>query len=207
MSSYILRIVLFLSLGSAIASADVIFDVNVNTAPIEGQTGYFAFDFIGGTPVEDNTVTISDFSTDATLGTLTPTGDAFGSLTPGPGTLDDLQFFNEFLQQVSFGTTVSFVVDLTTNATAVTIPDNFAFYLLDSTQNPFETSDPSGADSLFNINIDGSTPPPNIYTSSSATAALIPAAPTPEPRGISVTVGILMAALLCLRRRSWKFGS
>jgi hypothetical protein len=200
MNRHILGMLLLLSLGSAIASADAIFDVDINTTPLEGQTGYLAFDFIGGTPVEENTVTISDFSTNAVLGLLTPSGDVSGSLSPGPGTLGDLEFFNEFLQEVTFGTTVSFVLDLTTNATGVTIPDDFSFYLLDSTENPYTTSDPSGADSLVNINISGAAPTLDIYTSSSA-------AVIPEPRGISITLVVLMGALLRLRRRCWNFRS
>src|ERR1035438_9312322 len=151
----ILLAAFFTFVGSTLLTADVVLNVSANTTPLEGQSGYFAFDFIGGTPVENNTVTISNFTSDATLGTLTPTGGASGSIVPGPGILNDSQFFNELLQAVTFGTTASFTLDLTTNSTSGGLPDAFALYLLDSTQNPFATSDPTGADSLFAINIDG----------------------------------------------------
>ena len=61
-------------LGSGLAMADSL-NVTVNgTALLQGDAGYLAFDLIGGTPVENNTVTISNFVSDATLGVLTSTG-------------------------------------------------------------------------------------------------------------------------------------
>jgi hypothetical protein len=207
---HILLIALFASVGAGLLPADVIFNVVVNTTPLEGESGYFAFDFIGGTPVEDNTVTISNFASDATLGTLTPTGGASGSISPGPGMLNDSQFFNELLEALTFGTTASFTLDLMTNATSVVIPDEFAFYLLDSTQNPFATSDPTGADSLFAINIEGSSLTPDVYTSSSAAATLASMSAVPEPSSFSLSAlafGVLVLVssrrfLLSLVRRS-----
>jgi hypothetical protein len=194
-----LAVVLFF-VGTVAATASV-FDVFVNTTPIEGQSGFLALDFIGGTPLEDNTATISQFSTNATLGALTPSGDALGSILPGPGTLDDLQFFNEFLQEVTFGTSLSLTLDLTTNAAGVITPDSFALYLLNSTQVPYATSDPSGADSLLEIDIAGPVLTPNVYTSSYATAdAVSGGTQTPEPKSFCL-VGVSLAALIRQARR------
>lgn len=172
------------------AMGDAIFDVSVTTTPIKGAVGFLAFDFLGGSPVENNTVTISGFSTDAVLGTLTPSGDATGTISPGPGTLDDGQFFNEFLQAVTYGTTITFQLDLTTNAAVSGIPDNFSFYLLDSTQAPFTTSDPTGADSMFSINVTGPALTPDVFTSSSATATVTAAGSgVPEPGAFWLVAG------------------
>jgi hypothetical protein len=201
MKARILIAALLAFLGAGLAMADS-FEVNINTTPLKGVAGYLAFDFIGGTPIENNTVTISSFTSDATLGALTPTGGATGSIFPGPGTLNDSQFFNELLQAVTFGTTVSFTLDLATSVSSGGIPDAFAFYLLDSTQNPFTTSDPTGADSLFAINITGPGLTPDVYTSSSATATIAPGGVTaiPEPSSLLLIVGVSSLALICRRR-------
>lgn len=191
------------SLGGLSLVADVIESVNIDTAPIQGQTGYLAFDFLGGAPVESNTVVISSFTSDASLGTLVLTGAASGTLVPGPATLNDSQFFNELLQTVTFGTTMSFTLDLTTSVSPGGIPDAFAFYLLDSTQNPYTTSDPTGADSLFDINIDGSSLSPEVYASSSASSTVTPAAATtvPEPNSVVLLAAAIVTLALLGRRR------
>jgi hypothetical protein len=176
--------------------ANATYTVSVDTTPLVGTSGYLAFDFLQGSPIVGNVVTISNFSTDATLLGLTPTGDAFGTISPGPGTLDDTNFFfNEFLEQVTYGTTLSFVLDLTTIAAAA--PDNFSLYLLNATQFPIPTSDPSSADSLISIDITGPGLTPNVYTSVDATATVTPLVATPEPS----TFLLLGIPLLYLLRR------
>src|ERR1019366_2742669 len=111
--------------------------------------------------------------------------------------------FNELLQGVTFGSTMSFTLDLTTNFASGGIPDAFAFYLLDSTQNPFATSDPSGADSLFVINVDGLSPTPDVYTSSSATTTVTPIGSTavPEPDGVVLLLTVVLLGVALMRRR------
>jgi hypothetical protein len=200
---HILQTTLLAILASTLATAATTYDVTIDTTPLDTTQGYLAFDFLQGFPVEDNTVTISDFTTDATLGTLTPSGDATGTISPGPGTLDDINnFFNEFLQEVTFGTTISFNLSLTTNGAPT--PDNFSFYLLDSSQFPIITSDPSGADSLISIDITGPGLTPNVYTSADATATVTPAgSSTPEP-GSFWLIGISLTGLLPICRRRKK---
>ncbi len=191
---HIFQTTLLAILASTPNLASTMYSVTINTAPLNATQGYLAFDFLQGFPIEDNTVTISDFITNASLGTLTTTGDATGNISPGPGTLDDMNFFNEFLQEVTFGTTISFDLALTTNGAAT--PDNFSFYLLDSSQFPISTSDPTGADSLVSIDITGPSLTPNIYTSADATATVtLVGSSTPEPGGFWL-VGISLAALL-----------
>jgi hypothetical protein len=190
------------SLGGLSLMADVIELVNIDTAPIQGQTGYLAFDFLGGAPVESNTIVISSFTSNASLGTLVLTGGASGTLVPGPATLNDSQFFNELLQAVTFGSTTSFSLDLTTSVSPGGIPDAFAFYLLDSTQNPYTTSDPTGANSLFDINVDGSSLTPRVYTSPSASSTVTPAATTvPEPNSVVLLAAAIVSLALLGRRR------
>ena len=195
----ILQATLLAILASTLAMAATVYNVTIDTTPLSTTQGYLAFDFLQGAPIEDNSVTIFNFSTNATLGALTPTGDATGTISPGPGTLDDINnFFNEFLQEVTYGTTLSFNLSLTTNGAST--PDNFSFYLLNSSQFPIMTSDPTGDDSLISIDISGPDLTPNVYTSADATATVTLAGlSTPEPSSFWL-LGISLAALL----RIWK---
>jgi hypothetical protein len=202
-----MRILFVVALASLLvalpSSAGVILDVTLNTTPLNTTSGYFAFDFLGGAPVQNNTVTITLFSTNSILGSLTPAGAATGTISPGPGTLSDTQFFNEFLQTSTFGTTASFTLDLTTVFTSGNTPDEFAFYLLNSSQFPYATSDPSGSDALFDINLTGPGMTASTFTSSYATASVVPATETPEPgAGSLAVVGIAFFLLLRTGLRS-----
>ena len=110
-------------------------------------------------------------------------------------------FFNEFLQQITYGASLSFTLDLTTFGAAT--PDNFSFYLLDSKQFPFPTSDPTGADSLISINITGPGITPQVYSSDDAIAKVTPAVSmmTPEPGGLWL-LGVSLLTVLCRRTKS-----
>jgi hypothetical protein len=190
---------LLVFLSSMALAASEAFNVTIDTTPINLDSGFLALDFIGGTPVAGNVVDISHFSSDATLGSVTLTGAASGNLVNGTGKLDDSQFFNELLQGVTFGRTVSFSLSFTTNVVSGGTPDNFAFYLLDATENPYATDDPSGADSLFDININASTLSPSVYTSNFATVSITPTSTTttPEP----ATLWLLLPAVCALAKR------
>lgn len=132
------------------------YHVSIDTSSVGGVSVGLAFDFIdGGTP--SNTVSISNFSTDGTLGAASTVGGVTGSL-PSGFTLDDSDFFNEYFQSVSSATTLSFDFDPTANAPdAGSLPDTFSFFLIDDlTGLPlFDTTDPTGAGALFAFEIDG----------------------------------------------------
>jgi hypothetical protein len=145
-------------LASASAFADSAYLVNVDTSSLAGTSAQLAFDFIDGGP-PSNTVTISGFSTDATLGSVFPSGGVSGTL-PGTVMLTDSTFFNEYLTDLTLGTYISFGLDVTTNGPdSTSIPDALSVFLLDPTTGfPLvTTSDPTGADSLFTLNIDGTS--------------------------------------------------
>jgi hypothetical protein len=98
--------------------ADSVLAVNVNTTALAGTQVDIAFDFIdGGPPSNDNTVTLSNFLTDGTLGAVSPSGGVSGNL-PGTVTLTDPTFFNEYLTGITLGTDFSFQLDATTNRPA-----------------------------------------------------------------------------------------
>ena len=177
------------------------FQVTVNSTPLNGLSGFLAFDFLAGSPVPGNSAGIVGFATAGTLGSSTPSGDVTGSLIPGPLTLGDTQFFNEWLQTVTmFGNSLSFVLNLGSSvAPGALTPDAFSFFLLDSNQVPFATSDPTGAGALFFINLDGANTNPTVYSSRFATATVQPiSSAVPEP---SAMLLILIAVPFVLLRK------
>ncbi|MBV8903649.1 MAG: NF038129 family PEP-CTERM protein, partial [Acidobacteriia bacterium] len=182
------RIIGILSVGvltATLGTANTL-EVTVNTASLAGTPGSLAFDFIDGGP-PSNSVTISGFTSDGTLGSATLTGGASGTL-PGPVALTDSSFFNEYLTGFTFGSQLSFLINTTSFPPAPgSSPDEFAFYLLNSnaTASLVTTSDPTGADALFTIDSTGATA---VFTSSQETTTLTPAS-VPEPASLYLLAG------------------
>ena len=142
---------------SSIRADSVQYTVALDTSAINGTSAQLAFDFISGGS-STNSVTVSGFSTDGTLGTVSPTGGVSGTL-PGTVTLTDSSFFNEYLTDITLGTDISFLVSATNNPPASGFfPDAFSLSLLDPlTGLPlFATSDPTGASTLTVLSLDGS---------------------------------------------------
>jgi hypothetical protein len=183
--------------------------VTVNTAALSGTAANIAFDLIAGpTPgnTVTNTVTLSSFATDGTLAASSPpsSGTVSGAFQTPPGTVtldDTTTFFNEYVQGVTLGTKFSFVFDTTGNApTDSATPDGFSLFLLDSTLTPFPTSDPTGANALFLLDIGLSTLPNHIYGSDSLTVTAQPVSNgAPEPGSLALLVAGVVA--LSARRR------
>jgi len=141
--------------------ADSLYLVALNTTALDGTNGDLVVDFISGGGPEQNAISIAGFMTDGTLGTASPTGDVFGTL---PNTVimvtDPVNSaFNEYLTGITFGTKISFFLDVTTNAPgAGSAPDEVSLYLLEADgMTPLVTTDdPTSSDSLFTVDIDGS---------------------------------------------------
>jgi hypothetical protein len=120
------------------------YNVMINTAGWAGKSGTLAFDLIGGdAQAASNTVSVSNFVTD-------------GFMVSTPLSISDASFFNETLRGISFGSFLSFSLQLTENHTAPGF-DQFSFFILDSnTLLPIGgTTDPTFADALFAIDITG----------------------------------------------------
>jgi hypothetical protein len=147
--------------------ADTInFTVTLNTSPlIASLAGPFSLAFqlvdgSGGSSGDaNNTATLSNFNFwgGAPTGSPIPFGGASGDLT-GTVTLTDSDFFNALIQGFTPGSTLSFLVNLTTNVDLGGTPDAFAFSMLDSSGSAIPTLDPSFADTLLTINIDSANP-------------------------------------------------
>jgi hypothetical protein len=191
-----LRIALTFS-AICVAQADT-FQVTISDQ-LKNQAGFLAFDFLAGSPAPNNTVVISNFSTDGTLSSNSQSGSASGTLAPGPLTLSDASFFNEFLQGLTYGTVISFQFTVGNNSIGNAIPDNFSFYLLDNNKDPYQTSD-TVANSLFSIDLDGPGSTPVVYTSSYAQAQVTPANTiVPEPPLAPLTLALL-GCVIYIRR-------
>jgi hypothetical protein len=136
--------------------AQSVYDVTLNTTGLSGSSGYLAFDFSDGDGVNNNTVSITSFVTDGGLtGATSSAGGASGTL-PGNLSITDSSFFNESLQQVTYGTSLSFRVTLS-QAFAGGTQDEFSFFLLNAsgTGSAVPTSDPAGLDSVFIVDVTG----------------------------------------------------
>ena len=139
-----------LLLGARIEA--VPFNVFIDTSPLSGTDGNLAFDLIDSNSAA-NVLTIMDFSTDGALGAAFEFGGPISGALPGTVEIQDGDFFNELLHEITFGTTISFSFELTDSFTPGGLPDSFSFFLLDA--DPFfplplfPTSDPTGADALF----------------------------------------------------------
>ncbi len=209
--SPILHLVLIAGAGlAASARADTIsYQVSLNTAAYSGTAVDLAFDLIDGGP-PSNSVTIGGFSSDGTLGTAPAPSTGVSGNLPSLVTLTDSVFFVELLQPVTAANEISFLLTLTDNPPDITSsPDSFVFSIIDpNTGLPlFDTSDPSGASSLFAVDMDGSAAGAvSIFNADdgSPTAALTagqPLSSVPEPSSAGLLVVFLVALWIASRRR------
>jgi PEP-CTERM motif len=159
------------------ASADILFTVDLDTTPLTTATVApaspfsLAFQLVQGNPNNTtNTATVSDFVFGGGSAAACPancmtfgeeSGDATSSID-----LSTSDFFNALTQTFTPGTTLSFLVDLTTNPSNLNLgfaPDTFAFAILDGSDSPIPTQDPSEANTLVTVTINSTNPTVNSY--------------------------------------------
>src|SRR5579859_8205239 len=128
------------------AEADILYTFTMNTTPLVGH-GPFSLDFQfldgSGSPsdLNNNTVKLTNFAFGAggsPSGGGTGTGGASGSLASGV-TLKDTGFFNEYFENFTPGTLLSFAIDTTNVADPGGTPDLFTLAILDSVGNELPT--------------------------------------------------------------------
>ena len=178
---------LLIAAGQQAAYGNVVTTETFDTSALVGNpAGPFsvALVFIDGSGTGDgnNMITLSSFSFGGgSAGAVSSlVGGVIGDLTSSVS-LSDTSFFNQFVSSFTPGTTLSFLLDLTTNL-ETPAPDEFSLVLLQGNSSPMPTADPNGLDSLLTVEISSSQP----------TITTFPLA-IPEP----ATLLLLATALLC----------
>jgi hypothetical protein len=185
-----------LAIVAEAAQADSIYDVTIDTSGLSSQDVTLAFDFIAGGGAQNNSVDISKFTSDGVLGAAGPNSGTVSGSLPGGVTLttaNGTSFFNENLQHITLGSTLTFQVDATT-VWGGGAPDALSFFILDSTaaQSLIATSDPTGADSLFFLEADGQ---PNGHLSVFTTTQGITATLVPSTVPLPAAIWLLLSGL------------
>lgn len=149
--------------GGLTTSYALSYSVNLNTSSLMGHPAgpfFLEFQLTDGSGLDDanNTAILSNFSFGAgsAVGSPTLTGGASGSLSSSV-TLTDSSFFNQFIQQFTPGTVLSFTLALTTNVDSGPTPDLLSFSILDKTGIEIPTL-AGFADVFLAANIDSTTP-------------------------------------------------
>ena len=188
---------------SAIA-APITYDVTVNTSSINGTMGSLDFNFNPGSNSQFAQLQILNFTSDGTLAGACPcrTGDVSGQL-PGTLTFDNGTGLNDYFDDFTYGTTISFAVSL--YGPALSSPDGISTYGSEFVFSMF--SDPAGMTPVLtsdttdgfaftiNVNLDGSTTVTNYSAQTSVTQMTGPSGPSvPEPGTLALTA----TALACL---------
>ncbi|SRR5579875_91984 len=202
--------------------ADIVYNFSMNTTPLVGN-GPFALDlqFLDGSGSGDgnNTVTLTNFAFGGGLpsGVGTATGGASGSLAAGV-TLQDTSFFNEYYENFTPGTLLSFTIDTTNVPDAGGTPDLFTVALLDSNGNELPTTGP--ATEFLDVSLAGGTNP-QVSTFGSAPGSTFALAapivqsgspaPVPEPSSYLGLLTVLLAlgfgGKACRSNRGGRAGS
>jgi hypothetical protein len=165
-----------LALAMVATATPVTYTVSVNTQALAGTTGSLDFNFNPGPLISQSaTVQILNVSGGAVAGSPFLSGDATGSL-PGRLGLDNGTGFNDYFQQFTYGSTLTFHVYL--SGPALSAPDGvsssgstFAFSMFSDEAGtvPALTTDVAdGFAYVVNVNLDGSTTVTNYIVNSAA---------------------------------------
>jgi hypothetical protein len=191
-----------------LASADPItYAVTVDTSSVSGTAGSIDFDFNPGPLVtQAASLQILGFSSDGTLaGSPARTGDVSGTL-PGTLTFDNGTAFNDFFEDLTFGTTLSF--DLSLYGPALSSPDGistsgsaFAFSLFSDaagTMPVLTMNTTHGFAFAADVNLDGTS---TVREFSSQTTVVPETSSVPEPSGLWSIFLLVGVTIACSRVR------
>ncbi len=191
----------------------ITYDVTVDTSSIPGTMGSLDFNFNPGSLVTQFAqLQILSFTSDGSLAGDCPcgTGDVTGQL-PSTLTFDNGTGFNDYFDDFTYGSTISFAVSL--YGPALSSPDGmstsgstFAFSMFSDSAIPVLTSDTTdGFAFTIDVNLDGSTTVNNFSTQTTVTPATgqPPGGTVPEP-GNLILAGCALVCLSLLRIFKWR---
>jgi hypothetical protein len=185
-------------LAAGAARADIIYQVTVDTTPIQNTSGFLDFDFAPGNNSQAAFIQVSGFSPGGALaGAPQVSGGVSGTL-PGLLAIDNSTAFNDYFQGFNYGDSISFLITLggpaidSPNGTA-TSGSTFGFAMFDATgSNPLLTSDPNGNAFTIDVNLDGSA---TVNDFSANAQVALAAQPVPEPASFWL-LGIVLAGII-----------
>jgi hypothetical protein len=207
---------LWLFCAVSVVAGPITYDVTVNTSSITGTMGSLDFNFNPGTPATQLAdLQILNFTSDGTLAGDCPciTGDVTGQL-PSTLTFVNDTAFNDYFDQFTYGTTISFAVSL--YGPALSSPDGmstsgstFAFSMFSDPAGtmPVLTTDTTfGTAFTIDVNLDGSTTVTDNSAQTNVTPAMMSSPPpggVPEP-GNLILSGSALVCLSLLRIFKWR---
>ena len=201
---------------ASLANADSSYTFSWSTTPLVGN-GPFTLDFQfldgSGLPIDlnNNTVSLTSFgfgTGGSASGGGTASGGASGSLSTGV-TLNDTVFLNEYYENFTPGSLLSFTIDTTNVADPGGTPDLFTLAILDNMGDELPTTGP--ASEFLDISLAGGanpvvatfgSAPGSAYALSAPTVELQTGGPSPvpEPSSYSVLLTGLMGLGFVARR-------
>ena len=199
----------FLPCFAGLASAETIYDVAVDTSSISGTTGSLDFNFNPGpSATQSASLQILNFTSDGALAGNCPcgTGDVSGQL-PATLTFDNATGFNDYFDDFTFGSTISFAVSL--YGPALSAPDgvstsgstfSFSMFFDAAGTIPALTTDTTdGFAFTVGVNLDGST---TVTNYSPQTNVVPEASGVPEPSSLGLTGAVIaLVGLFSFRRQ------
>jgi hypothetical protein len=194
----------------SVASADILYQVTVDTSTISGAAGSLDLQFNPGSLVtQAGSLQILNFISDGTLaGGPSLTGGVSGGPLPSTLTFDNSAGFNDYFEGFTFGSKLLF--DLRLSGPAVNSPDGtstsgstFAFSMFSDAAGtiPALTTDTTnGFAFTVDVNLDGSATVNGFSTQTSVQPGSIAA--VPEPSGlILLGIGMVFCSAVGFRRR------
>jgi hypothetical protein len=191
-SFFIASYFFFVTVASA---SPILYDVTVDTSSISGTAGSLDFNFNPGLSMTQfASLQLLNFASDGTLAGACPcgTGDVSGQL-PATVTFDNGTGFNDYFDDFTFGTTLSFDVSL--YGPALSAPDGvstsgstFAFSMFSDAAGtiPALTTDAlNGFAFTIDVNLDGTT---TVTHFSSPTTVFPETTSTPEPGSLALMI-------------------